>query len=143
MSTSDIRSIARPMGTIPRNSPRCGLRCCIKERVRKQRGTWDIICQNGSGAVLAVQRKYPIFKLGSLPLIRRRYIILRRMEVSGQWAFAARGLLVKAVILAGGLGSRLSEETDRIPKPMVEIGGQPILWHIMKIYARHGITDFI
>ena len=50
---------------------------------------------------------------------------------------------VKAVILAGGLGSRLSEETASRPKPMVEIGGKPILWHIMKIYASHGINDFV
>jgi glucose-1-phosphate cytidylyltransferase len=50
---------------------------------------------------------------------------------------------MKAVILAGGLGTRLSEETARVPKPMVEIGGKPILWHIMKIYAAHGITDFV
>jgi glucose-1-phosphate cytidylyltransferase len=50
---------------------------------------------------------------------------------------------MKAVILAGGYGSRLSEETHVRPKPMVEIGGKPILWHIMKIYASHGIDDFI
>lgn len=50
---------------------------------------------------------------------------------------------MKAVILAGGLGTRLSEETDIKPKPMVEIGGKPILWHIMKIYSAHGINDFI
>jgi glucose-1-phosphate cytidylyltransferase len=50
---------------------------------------------------------------------------------------------MKAVILAGGFGSRLSEETHLKPKPMVEIGGKPILWHIMKIYTAHGITDFI
>ena len=50
---------------------------------------------------------------------------------------------MKAIILAGGLGTRLSEETYDKPKPMVEIGGKPILWHIMKIYASHGITDFI
>lgn len=50
---------------------------------------------------------------------------------------------MKAVILAGGLGTRLSEETDRIPKPMVDIGGRPIVWHIMKIYAQHGIRDFV
>jgi glucose-1-phosphate cytidylyltransferase len=50
---------------------------------------------------------------------------------------------MKAVILAGGLGSRLSEETKLKPKPMVEIGGKPILWHIMKIYSFHGITEFI
>jgi glucose-1-phosphate cytidylyltransferase len=50
---------------------------------------------------------------------------------------------VKAVILAGGLGSRLSEETILRPKPMVEIGGRPILWHIMNILAFHGITEFI
>jgi glucose-1-phosphate cytidylyltransferase len=50
---------------------------------------------------------------------------------------------VKAVILAGGLGSRLSEETAVRPKPMVEIGGKPMLWHIMKIYASHGIEDFV
>nr|WP_321278077.1 glucose-1-phosphate cytidylyltransferase [uncultured Vibrio sp.] len=50
---------------------------------------------------------------------------------------------MKAVILAGGLGTRLSEETSVKPKPMVEIGGKPILWHIMKQYAAHGINDFI
>lgn len=50
---------------------------------------------------------------------------------------------MKAVILAGGLGTRLSEETSLKPKPMVEIGGKPILWHIMKIYSQHGINDFI
>jgi glucose-1-phosphate cytidylyltransferase len=50
---------------------------------------------------------------------------------------------VKAVILAGGRGSRISEETDSKPKPMVEVGGKPILWHIMKIYSAHDIHDFI
>lgn len=50
---------------------------------------------------------------------------------------------MKAVILAGGLGTRISEETTIRPKPMIEIGGKPILWHIMKIYSAHGITDFI
>jgi glucose-1-phosphate cytidylyltransferase len=50
---------------------------------------------------------------------------------------------MKAVILAGGLGTRLSEETHLRPKPMVEIGGRPILWHIMKIYSYYGINDFI
>jgi glucose-1-phosphate cytidylyltransferase len=50
---------------------------------------------------------------------------------------------MKAVILAGGLGTRLSEETAVRPKPMVEIGGRPILWHVMKIYAAHGIVDFV
>jgi glucose-1-phosphate cytidylyltransferase len=50
---------------------------------------------------------------------------------------------VKAVILAGGYGTRLSEESGVRPKPMVEIGGRPILWHIMKIYSAHGINDFI
>jgi len=50
---------------------------------------------------------------------------------------------MKAVILAGGLGTRLSEETTFRPKPMVEIGGRPMLWHIMKMYSRHGINDFV
>ena len=50
---------------------------------------------------------------------------------------------MKAVILAGGLGTRISEETVIKPKPMIEIGGKPILWHIMKIYSFHGINDFI
>lgn len=50
---------------------------------------------------------------------------------------------MKAVILAGGLGTRLSEETAIRPKPMVEIGGKPILWHIMKMYSSHDITDFV
>jgi len=50
---------------------------------------------------------------------------------------------MKAVILAGGLGTRLSEETVMRPKPMVEVGGMPILWHILKIYSAHGINDFV
>jgi glucose-1-phosphate cytidylyltransferase len=50
---------------------------------------------------------------------------------------------MKVVILAGGLGTRLSEETSLRPKPMVEIGGRPILWHIMKLYSVYGINDFI
>ena len=50
---------------------------------------------------------------------------------------------MKAIILAGGLGTRITEETHLKPKPMIEIGGKPILWHIMKIYSAHGINDFI
>lgn len=53
------------------------------------------------------------------------------------------GIELKAVILAGGFGTRLSEETHLKPKPMVEIGGRPILWHILKIYAAHGVNDFV
>ena len=50
---------------------------------------------------------------------------------------------MKVAILAGGVGSRLSEETVVKPKPMVEVGGRPILWHIMEIYAAHGHKDFV
>ena len=50
---------------------------------------------------------------------------------------------MKAIILAGGLGTRISEETQVRPKPMIEIGGQPILWHIMKLYLAHGVDDFV
>lgn len=50
---------------------------------------------------------------------------------------------MKVVVLAGGLGTRLAEETQIRPKPMVEIGGRPVLWHIMKIYSAHGLTDFV
>src|SRR6516165_4945842 len=50
---------------------------------------------------------------------------------------------MKAVILAGGLGTRLSEETAIRPKPMVEIGGRPMLWHIMKLYSAHGVNEFV
>ena len=50
---------------------------------------------------------------------------------------------MKAVILAGGYGTRLSEESHLKPKPMIEIGGKPILWHIMKIYSHYGINDFV
>ena len=50
---------------------------------------------------------------------------------------------MKVVILAGGLGTRLSEETDVRPKPMVEIGGKPILWHIMKLYSHYGYNEFV
>src|SRR6185437_10533224 len=55
----------------------------------------------------------------------------------------SKGLHMKAVILAGGFGSRLSEETALRPKPMVEIGGRPILWHIMKTFAAAGVQDFL
>src|SRR5687768_15543521 len=50
---------------------------------------------------------------------------------------------MKAVILAGGLGTRLSEETVVRPKPMIDIGGKPVLWHILKSYSQHGINDFV
>ena len=50
---------------------------------------------------------------------------------------------MKALILAGGFGTRLSEETDIKPKPMVEVGGKPILWHIMKTYSHYGINEFV
>jgi glucose-1-phosphate cytidylyltransferase len=50
---------------------------------------------------------------------------------------------MKVVLLAGGLGTRLSEETSLRPKPMVEVGGMPILWHIMKIYSSYGFHDFV
>ena len=50
---------------------------------------------------------------------------------------------MKAVILCGGQGTRLREKTETIPKPMVRIGGRPILWHIMRSYAHHGVTDFV
>ncbi len=50
---------------------------------------------------------------------------------------------MKTVILAGGIRTRLAEETDNRPKPLVEIGGKPILWHIMKIYSAYGLNDFI
>src|SRR5512137_2894980 len=50
---------------------------------------------------------------------------------------------MKAVILAGGLGTRISAESHLKPKPMIEIGGKPILWHIMKIYSAHGVNDFV
>src|SRR6201986_3508904 len=50
---------------------------------------------------------------------------------------------MKAVILAGGYGSRISEETSVRPKPMVEIGGRPVLWHILKIYSTYGVNDFV
>lgn len=50
---------------------------------------------------------------------------------------------MKAVILAGGLGTRIAEESDSKPKPMVEVGGKPLLWHIMKTYAHHGVNDFV
>jgi glucose-1-phosphate cytidylyltransferase len=60
---------------------------------------------------------------------------------AGGPSFTNEGM--KAIILAGGLGTRLAEETTVRPKPMVEIGGKPILWHIMKIYSAHGINEFV
>ena len=69
------------------------------------------------------------------------------LEDSGIWGKIGRSreapLIINAVILAGGLGTRIAEETDTKPKPMVEVGGRPILWHIMKIYSAHGIREFV
>ncbi len=67
----------------------------------------------------------------------------RRRQADAPQLPRRAGDIVKAVILAGGLGTRISEESYLKPKPMIEIGGKPILWHIMKIYAHHGINDFI
>jgi glucose-1-phosphate cytidylyltransferase len=68
---------------------------------------------------------------------------LDELPARGKISIRGRLRAMKAVILAGGLGSRLSEETTVRPKPMVEIGGKPILWHIMKIYAAHGVEEFV
>ncbi len=66
-----------------------------------------------------------------------------RLALASRLHLAIQSTSMKAVILAGGLGTRISEETVSRPKPMIEIGGKPILWHIMKIYSAHGINDFI
>ena len=67
---------------------------------------------------------------------------LDKLILSSRRGVAAR-ILMKVVILAGGLGTRLTEETETRPKPMVEIGGRPILWHIMKLYAHYGFKEFV
>lgn len=78
-------------------------------------------------------------ELNFWPLTRQRRALLPR----GARFTERGGFSLKAVILAGGRGTRLSEETVVKPKPLVEIGGRPILWHIMKLYASYGIRDFI
>jgi glucose-1-phosphate cytidylyltransferase len=80
------------------------------------------------------QTKRAIFVQGKLRTFPARHAI---------WSVELEIVAMKAVILAGGQGSRLSEETDVLPKPMVEIGGKPILWHIMRLYAAFGIADFV
>ena len=73
----------------------------------------------------------------------KQMILVRLGAKLGQAFNGGKGSGMKAIILAGGRGTRIAEESDVRPKPMVEIGGRPILWHIMKIYAHHGITEFI
>src|SRR5688572_6468589 len=68
---------------------------------------------------------------------------MRSMATRGATQAARKVTSVKAVILAGGRGTRISEESHLRPKPMIEIGGRPILWHIMRGYAQHGVTDFV
>jgi glucose-1-phosphate cytidylyltransferase len=63
--------------------------------------------------------------------------------VAAAAATSNKSTVMKTIILAGGLGTRISEETHLKPKPMIEIGGKPILWHIMKIYSAHGINEFV
>jgi glucose-1-phosphate cytidylyltransferase len=74
---------------------------------------------------------------------KRRGLTARRSNLICALIDDSTGKNLKAVILAGGLGTRISEETTSRPKPMVEIGGKPMLWHIMKIYSAHGINEFI
>jgi glucose-1-phosphate cytidylyltransferase len=76
--------------------------------------------------VTSIDRRFAVAKEGEIQINRMKYI-----------------MSIKAVILAGGLGTRLGEETSLRPKPMIEIGGMPILWHIMKIYSYYGINQFI
>src|SRR5262249_21679905 len=110
---------------------------------------------------LCVKLGYPIsHKKGSIGpgALQLRHVI--RLVMAGRTQLSARlvhiwpprcGLkfnrndesAMKVVILAGGLGTRISEETHLKPKPMIEIGGKPILWHIMKIYSAHGIDEFV
>ena len=66
-----------------------------------------------------------------------------KYDFHGQETFSRKTEVMKTVILCGGLGTRLSEETKLKPKPMVDIGGRPILWHIMKMYEAHGVSDFL
>src|SRR4051812_889473 len=74
----------------------------------------------------------------------RNVVIVRRREAPHPGArIRGRTSTLKTVILAGGMGTRLSEETTTRPKPMVEIGGRPILWHIMKIFANAGLDEFV
>ncbi len=73
-------------------------------------------------------------------------MIDEHLDASGDPQLATKGddlALMKVVILAGGRGSRISEQSVDRPKPMVEIGGRPILWHIMKFYSHFGLTDFV
>ena len=79
----------------------------------------------------------PVFSKTKAPIHRHRPLIPKTLFNTD------KAKAMKAVILAGGLGTRISEETETKPKPMVEVGGKPILWHIMKIYSAHGINDFI
>ena len=70
-------------------------------------------------------------------IFRKIYKKIENYVIEKEW------IQVKVLLLAGGFGTRLSEETDTRPKPMVEVGGKPILWHIMKIYSHYGYNDFV
>src|SRR5258707_6252002 len=100
----------------------------------------------GSGVVLLIVCLRHVgccgHKLCELKLPNGQSRTVKRLKVDDV-TVGEGGRMRKVVILAGGLGSRLSEETDVRPKPMVEIGGWPILWHIMKIYSHYGLNDFI
>ena len=90
--------------------------------------TFNIVDRNDENGLRAISRWGGRIPGAVRPLLR--------------WEVEETGRM-KAVILAGGLGTRISEETHLKPKPMIEIGGQPILWHIMKIYSAHGVNDFV
>jgi glucose-1-phosphate cytidylyltransferase len=97
--------------------------------------------------ILAPYQEEPLFSKGIFntpSILRIRNLPLTpKLGKKGRFSKVSIGGNMKAVILAGGLGTRLSEETELKPKPMVEVGGKPILWHIMNIYSAHGIKEFI
>src|SRR3954465_10273915 len=87
--------------------------------------------------------------MGIAPASRPRAPALERVQdgreaTDHRWVPASQPAPMPAVVLlCGGLGTRMREETEYRPKPMVEVGGRPLLWHIMKLYAEHGLTKFV
>ena len=139
-------SVAKPLvkfslGQLPKSAPAHPERVAIfsgnsmtnsvpspGDRRRSNVWSWNVVGQLTLGRVI-------VYYFVSIFSIQRPHDVMREFSMAGR--------MLKAVILAGGKGTRLAEETELRPKPMVEIGGKPILWHIMKIYAAYGVTEFI
>ena len=137
LRTVGLRSWLCRQRRLPRDGRRAGRGPGASRRAA------DVAARAASGSPLFDGAASPATSSSSTEDVGRCVAGVRPEHLPAARPHPRPGARMKAVILAGGLGTRLAEETAVRPKPMVEIGGKPVLWHILKIYSHHGINDFV